>query len=578
MWNQHVRSAAEVPPEETRQQWAAAGRRKAATASSSSSAVPGQQQPPPPTIPPQQPQAASSAAQVPPPQQPQQASPPQRPTAPPDAQPRRRFSGDVVDPDIDTPDSENAFSSARRNTEAPTRKEMSDEEKSHHENYNRHGIKGPPHISVPQWQCLGEPVRTRFGNQYKHSCRQRRATQHLRSAVCKRCVAHEEVWKQKLTPNKHGCSACKNVFDASTWTRDGRKKHQSRDQDLVCPSCTGRGYAPGKYDELQCEACLLSFGENKFDQKLRKRAKVSVKRKKTPLVCLDCKKKLPCSICKRPQDVHQWTIAERRHHKSSRKTALVCGDCRVMGFLPSDTSTYTCHMCKGRFGQRMFQTDQIKNYKHHGTKSLVCMRCVKGDDRIQRQLYRKRQAGIQYCPGRRAGVGAPDAAVCKFSGVAAGSQALKAKGGRCLFCDPDGMKAAMLIPQLRGVISKRLDFFRSQDKSIYNDAVFIFSPEDKVKVESWPLEYCPGRRAGVCTPEAAICKFSAVAAGSKAMKRKGRCLFCDPDGMKAAMLKPQLRGPISNRLRFFRNQDRCIYNDAVLIFSPEDKVKLNHGR
>ena len=75
--------------------------------------------------------------------------------------------------------------------------------------------------------------------------------------ACKRCV--ERDWRQKLLPNGHACSACRNVFDASCWDAQLIKKHRHSDRGLVCPGCTERGYAPSKYEEHHCEECREEY-------------------------------------------------------------------------------------------------------------------------------------------------------------------------------------------------------------------------------------------------------------------------------------------------------------------------------
>ena len=47
------------------------------------------------------------------------------------------------------------------------------------------------------------------------------------ASLCKRCVERDDVWKQSLTGDSHGCAACKNVFNARSWTGDAIKKHRS---------------------------------------------------------------------------------------------------------------------------------------------------------------------------------------------------------------------------------------------------------------------------------------------------------------------------------------------------------------
>ena len=77
-----------------------------------------------------------------------------------------------------------------------------------------------------------------------------------KTSECRRCIESSDVWKQCLTPNNHGCSACKKVIEASAWNERKIKAHPYFSRALVWPSCAKRGYAPSKYDEHQCDECL----------------------------------------------------------------------------------------------------------------------------------------------------------------------------------------------------------------------------------------------------------------------------------------------------------------------------------
>ena len=114
------------------------------------------------------------------------------------------------------------------------------------------------------------------------------------TAGCKRCAERDTAWKNCLTSDGHGCSACKNVLDASSWTWERVRAHRRFDRDLVCPSCAERGYAPGKYDEHQCEECFDKLGSLKFDKFVLSHTKI----RKNRLVFKECHTKLRCSKCK----------------------------------------------------------------------------------------------------------------------------------------------------------------------------------------------------------------------------------------------------------------------------------------
>ena len=53
------------------------------------------------------------------------------------------------------------------------------------------------------------------------------------------------------------------------------RNHRRFDRDLVCQACAERGYAPGKYDEHQCEECFEKFGSLKFEKSVLQNAKPS---------------------------------------------------------------------------------------------------------------------------------------------------------------------------------------------------------------------------------------------------------------------------------------------------------------
>ena len=99
-----------------------------------------------------------------------------------------------------------------------------------------------------------------------------------KTAECKRCIARSNgIWKACLTPNGHECAACKEVIEAGAWNKKMIRNHHYLNRDLVCPRCVARGYAPGKYDEHQCEECLEKFGSLKFDRKSKYKKKKNAK-------------------------------------------------------------------------------------------------------------------------------------------------------------------------------------------------------------------------------------------------------------------------------------------------------------
>ena len=113
------------------------------------------------------------------------------------------------------------------------------------------------------------------------------------SDACKRCK--ERKWNGKLTAGHHGCSACENLFETSTWNAQLIKNHRHSNRDLVCPRCVERGFTPSKYEKHECEECLETFGSLRFDADLLKNW---VRRPDSRKVCKDCQNKLRCGACK----------------------------------------------------------------------------------------------------------------------------------------------------------------------------------------------------------------------------------------------------------------------------------------
>ena len=189
---------------------------------------------------------------------------------------------------------------------------------------------------------------------------------------CKHCAERNTPWKNSLTSNGHGCSACKNVLDASSWSREMVRAHRRFDRDLVCPSCAEQGYAPGQYDEHQCEECLEKFGSLRFDKHLLLAVK---KRKKSRLVCRDCQKKLRCAKCNTAYELEYWSKRERTKHFSSQQTKLICTACREQGFHPHDLETYQCEECLKKFGGLKFPGNVLAGVKKRKKPRLECRDC-----------------------------------------------------------------------------------------------------------------------------------------------------------------------------------------------------------
>ena len=263
---------------------------------------------------------------------------------------------------------------------------------------NKFGVTGisnfyEKYVSQGMWtrrlQCQRKTEQHKEGRSQQSKFRGR-----TKAPECTQRSTWHDMWNQPLTPLDHVCSACKNVFDASSWQRHTIYMHQSKDVDLVCPDCTERGYSAGKYEAYECRDCKQKLGSLKF----AKMELYNFKRKTSRvLVCQACQKQFQCQKCKTVFKAEHWTKAERRNHRSDQKTPLVCKDCRALGRRPSDLASYDCQGCGRALGAKMFNTDQLKNYKYHQkVKKLKCKQCIDNDARRVRQLCQKvRQTALK---------------------------------------------------------------------------------------------------------------------------------------------------------------------------------------
>ena len=198
-----------------------------------------------------------------------------------------------------------------------------------------------------------------------------------KTAECRRCIASNGIWKACLTPNGHECAACKEVIEAGAWNKKMIRNHHYLNRDLVCPRCVARGYAPGKYDEHQCEECLEKFGSLKFDRKSKYKKKKNAKYR---LVCKACQTKirstLRCSACMRAYELTYWSKSERQNHRSAKHTNLVCKACRAKGVTPWNLTRYTCQNCACSFGANKFDKMTLGNFTSRRSRKLHCRQCT----------------------------------------------------------------------------------------------------------------------------------------------------------------------------------------------------------
>eukprot|EP00959_Pyramimonas_sp_CCMP1952_P376544 7886866-Pyramimonas_sp.AAC.1 len=52
-------------------------------------------------------------------------------------------------------------------------------------------------------------------------------------SLCRRCVERDD-WKRSLTPQCHGCAACKDVFDKGAWGAAIMRHHLGRRELCTC--------------------------------------------------------------------------------------------------------------------------------------------------------------------------------------------------------------------------------------------------------------------------------------------------------------------------------------------------------
>ena len=192
-----------------------------------------------------------------------------------------------------------------------------------------------------------------------------------RSTTCKRCVQFEDVWKQSLTSNSHGCGACKNMIDASCWSSSLTRAHQPKNRDLVCSECRQRGYLTGKYTDYQCEDCGEMFGCKKFKKHVLQNAQ---RQKTSRRSCIDCMQKLRCCSCKVAYNRESWTRTERNNHKA-QGTKLVCKSCRAAGFHPCNVTAFKCQTCECLLGSRKSDFKMLKRDKKQQSVQLRCLQC-----------------------------------------------------------------------------------------------------------------------------------------------------------------------------------------------------------
>ena len=85
--------------------------------------------------------------------------------------------------------------------------------------------------------------------------------------------------------------------------------------------------------------------------------------------------KIRCDRCRVPYDPKIWSKAEK-DNKQHQKTKLVCKTCRAEGYNPDDLKTYTCSRCHRSSGWKLFDPQQMSDYKYHQQPKLECKECV----------------------------------------------------------------------------------------------------------------------------------------------------------------------------------------------------------
>ena len=196
--------------------------------------------------------------------------------------------------------------------------------------------------------------------------------------VCPQCVEHVAHWDHSLTPNTHGCSACKRVFHHEHWS--GR-------------ACTKRGYTSGRYGSYRCQQCLEELRSARFERHLLQDAK---RQKGATLICEECRWKTQCARCGARFDDTYWT-RRKRHSNTNKSTKLVCDVCRSEGFHAMDLHEYTCTTCAGVFGRKKFKVLELRNFKQHRRGFLECLACNAAKEERIHQLRPRMQQSRRRC-------------------------------------------------------------------------------------------------------------------------------------------------------------------------------------
>ena len=215
------------------------------------------------------------------------------------------------------------------------------------------------------------------------------------SERCQCCVTQDDVWKQRLKDETHGCAAkrerkthlvckkcqanpvrcnkCKAAYDDASWSQYERQYHRTGKTKIVCKACRAQGFHPRNLKAYTCQTCKGKFGTLRFNKALMKKER---RKKKTHLVCTTCRTNtLRCTKCKVAYDDACWTKYQRQNHRE-KQVKVVCKACRAQGFHPKNLDAYTCQTCKGNFGTLRFNKVLLQNSKQRSSVRLRCMQCI----------------------------------------------------------------------------------------------------------------------------------------------------------------------------------------------------------
>ena len=86
-----------------------------------------------------------------------------------------------------------------------------------------------------------------------------------KTAECRRCIESNGAWKECLTPNGHGCAACKEVIEARAWNKKMIKNHHYLNRDLHATRNTQVGERASPTNSMSHDLAAVGYGHERLD-------------------------------------------------------------------------------------------------------------------------------------------------------------------------------------------------------------------------------------------------------------------------------------------------------------------------